>query len=155
MRKLSLGEVMACVSSLVLTVFMFFSWYAIEVSGDRRLHTTGASGPAPAAWQTLDWISIVIALTISLPLTLAWSRLTDSRDQLGPRANAVVAILGGISFVLILYRLVDPPGVGPIAGTPIDLSPTFAIFAGLAAAAGIVIGGCWGARVPRGAGTKS
>jgi hypothetical protein len=43
--------------------------------------------------------------------------------------------------LFILYRLVDPPGGGDVAGVSIDISPTVGAFLGLLAAVGITYGG--------------
>jgi hypothetical protein len=65
-------------------------------------------------------------------------RLTDAVFEPAISMNAVVAVLGAISFLLILYRIISPPDSG---FSEIDVSPAFGIFLGLIAAAGISFGG--------------
>jgi hypothetical protein len=134
--KLSQGEKIAGASAIVLFVLMFFDWFSAEV-------TIGAQGASEgvSAWDALDWIPIVLVITILAALFVATLRLTDARWEPPISANAVVSVLGGLSFLLILYRIVDPPGAsGSTPGFSFDVSPEFWIFVSLVAAAGIAYG---------------
>ena len=137
LNKLSQGEKIAGVSSVLLFIFMFFDWFSAEVTfGDR-----GAS-EGVTAWDALDWIPIVLVIAIVAALVVVSLRLLESRYEPSFSLNSIVAILGGISFLLILYRIIDPPGA--TASTPgfsFDVSPEFWIFVSLLAAAGIAYGG--------------
>jgi hypothetical protein len=137
--KLSSGEKVAGVSAVLLFVFMFFDWFSVEVSGGNGIVSAAAVG-AGSAWDTLDFIPIVLVIAILAALGVAALRLTDSVFEPTIPANAVVAILGGLSFLLILFRIVDTPDLG-VSGLPIDVSPSLGIFLGLLAAAGIAYGG--------------
>jgi hypothetical protein len=139
LNKLSQGEKIAGVSSIVLFVFMFFDWFTVEVSGGNGIFSASASAGG-SAWDALDWIPIVLVVTIVAALGVAALRLTDSSYEPPVAANSIVAILGGLSFLLILYRIVDPPGAGSVPGLSIDVSPAFGIFVSLIAAAGIAYG---------------
>jgi hypothetical protein len=133
--KLGQGEKIAAVAAIVLFVFMFFDWYTVEVTG-----IPGSGGSD--AFDALDWIPIVLVLTVVAALGVAALRLMDSPWEPSLSANSVVAILGAISFLLILYRIIDPPGVGGgVAEELVDVSPAFGIFVGLVAAGGIAYGG--------------
>ncbi|HWW67285.1 MAG TPA: hypothetical protein VNY83_04820, partial [Solirubrobacterales bacterium] len=55
--------------------------------------------------------------------------------------NAVVAVLGGLSVLLILFRIVDPPSFGSFGGVSVEGTVEIGIFLGLIAAAGIAYGG--------------
>ncbi|HYC82755.1 MAG TPA: hypothetical protein VEB65_13255 [Solirubrobacterales bacterium] len=135
--KLSSGEKIAGVSSVLLFIFMFFDWFYAEV-------TIGGSGASEGvnAWDALDWIPIWLVITILAALLVVALRLTDSRYEPPVPANAIVAILGGVSFLLILYRIIDPPGGSASApGISFDVGPEFWIFVSLVMAAGIAYGG--------------
>jgi hypothetical protein len=135
--KLSPGEKIAGVSSILLFIFMFFDWFYAEV-------TIGGSGASEGvnAWDALDWIPIWLVITIVAALLVVALRLTDSRYEPPVPANAVVAILGAVSFLLILYRIIDPPGGSASApGISFDVGPEFWIFVALVCAAGIAYGG--------------
>lgn len=138
--KLSSGEKIAGVSSIVLFIFMFFDWFTVEVSGGNGIFSASASAGG-SAWDALDWIPIVLVVTIIAALGIAVLRLVDSSYEPPVSGNAIVAILGGLSFILILYRIIDPPGAGSVPGLDIDVSPAFGIFVSLIAAAGIAYGG--------------
>ena len=140
LNKLSQGEKIAGVSSIVLFIFMFFDWFTVEVSGGNGIFSASASAGG-SAWDALDWIPIVLVVTIIAALGIVALRLTDSRYEPPVSGNAIVAILGGISFLLILYRIIDPPSAGSVPGLSIDVSPAFGIFVSLVAAAGIAYGG--------------
>ena len=138
--RLSRGEKIAGVSAVVLFIFMFFDWFTVSVSGAGGAFSTGALG-AGSAWDALDNIPIFLVFTILVVLAVVALRLSDSTYEPPISANAVVAVLGAISFLLILFRIVDTPGGGSFAGVSVDVSPTFGIFISLIAAAGIVYGG--------------
>jgi hypothetical protein len=65
-------------------------------------------------------------------------RLTDAVFEPAISMNAVVAVLGAISVLLILYRIISPPDSGI---SEISVDPAVGIFLGLIAAAGITFGG--------------
>jgi hypothetical protein len=130
--RLSLGEKIAGASAVLLFIFMFFDWFSVDVEGGLISVDVGN------AWDTLDVIPIILMLAIVAAIAVAVIRLTDAVFEPSVSINAVVAILGGISVLLILYRIVSPPDAG-ISG--IDVSPALGIFLSLLAAAGIAYGG--------------
>ena len=138
--KLSTGEKIAGVSGVLLFIFMFFDWFSVEVSGGSGFFSASAVGGG-SAWDALDFIPIVLVVAILAALGVAALRLTDSVYEPPISANAVVAVLGGISVLLILFRIIDTPGVGSVPGLSVDVSPSVGIFLGLIAAAGIAYGG--------------
>jgi hypothetical protein len=137
LNKLNSGEKIAGVSSILLFIFMFFDWFYAEV-------TIGGSGASEGvtAWDALDWIPIWLVITILAALIVVGLRLSDSSYEPPVSGNAIVAILGGVSFLLILYRIIDPPGGSASApGISFDVGPEFWIFVALVCAAGIAYGG--------------
>ncbi len=138
--KLGTGEKIAGVSAILLFIFMFFDWFTVEVSGGNGLFEASASAGG-SAWDALDYIPIFLLIAIVVAVGVAVLRLTDSAFEPPVSANAVVAVLGGISVLLILYRIVDTPGGGSVPGLSVDVSPAVGIFLGLIAAAGMAYGG--------------
>lgn len=139
--RLSTGEKIASVSAILLFVFMFFvDWFGVEVSG-----VAGFSGDVPgaggSAWDALELIRFVLLLTVLAAVGLAVLRLTDSTYEPPVPASTVVAILGAISVLLILFRIVAPPGLGDFGGVSYDATLKVGIFLGLVSAAGIAYGG--------------
>jgi hypothetical protein len=137
--KLSTGEKISAVSAVLLFIFMFFDWFGAKVSS-----VTGFSGTVPGggdAWDSLEVIPIFLMLAIVAAIGVAIVRLTEADLEPPVSWNAIVAALGGLAVLLILYRIVDPPGGGSFGGVSVDTTLKFGIFLGLLAAAGIAYGG--------------
>lgn len=140
-QKLSTGEKVSAVSAILLFVFMFFDWFGAEVSGVPGFSgSIEGGGGGGSAWDTLDVIPIFLMLAIVLALGVALVRLTDADLELSISLNAIVAAGGALAVLLILYRIVDPPGFG-LAGVAVDTTLRLGIFLALIAAAGIAYGG--------------
>src|SRR3954467_6753121 len=138
--RLSTGEKIAGVSAVLLFIFMFFDWFSAEVSVNSGAFV-GSASAGGSAWDALEVIPIFLMLAIIAAVAVAVVRLTDADFEPSISMNAVVAILGALAVILILYRIIDPPGGGSIAGVSVDISPAVGIFLGLIAAAGIAYGG--------------
>ncbi len=138
--RLSDGEKISGISAILLFVFMFFDWFTVEVSGGSGAFSVSAS-QGGSAWDALDYIPIVLMIAVIAALAVAALRLTDSAYEPPVPGNAVVAGLGIVSVLLILYRIVITPDAGSFPGISVDVSPAFGIFLGLIAAGGIAYGG--------------
>jgi hypothetical protein len=138
--KLNTGEKIAGVSAVLLFIFMFFDWFGVEISGEGGTVSFG-SGAGGSAWDALDFIPIVLMIAIVAALINVALRLSDSEYEPPVSMNVAVAVLGGISTLLVLFRIVDPPGFGTFGGVSVDATLEFGIFLGLIAAAGIAYGG--------------
>jgi hypothetical protein len=138
--KLSPGEKIAGGSAILLFIFMFFEWFGVEVTG-----VGGFSGSVPgeggSAWDALDFIPIVLLIAIVAALVLAGLRLTDSAYEPPVPMSTIVTVLGVISVLLILFRIVFPPSFGDFGGVSVDATLSLGIFLGLIAAGGIAFGG--------------
>jgi len=138
--KLSPGEKIAGGSAILLFIFMFFEWFGVEVTG-----VGGFSGSVPGdggnAWDALDFIPIILLITIVAALVLAGLRLTDSTYEPPVPMSTIVTVLGVISVVLILFRIIFPPSFGDFGGVSVDATLSLGIFLGLIAAGGIAFGG--------------
>jgi hypothetical protein len=138
--KLGTGEKIAAGSAILLFVFMFFDWFGVEVSG-----VPGFSGTVPgsggSAWDKLDFIPIVLLVAVLAALVMVGLRLADSVGEPVVPLSAAVTVLGVISVLLILYRIIDPPGGGSYGGVSVDTNLQVGIFLGLLSAAGIAYGG--------------
>jgi len=138
--KLSTGEKLSAVSAVLLFIFMFFDWFGVEVSGVPGFSGTVTSGGG-SAWDALDVIPIFLMLAIVVAIGVAVIRLTDADVEPPISLNTIVAALGGLAVLLILYRIVFPPDFGSFGGVSVDATLKFGIFLGLIAAAGIAYGG--------------
>jgi hypothetical protein len=140
MDRLSMGERIAGASAVLLFIFMFFDWFSVDVSGGTGLFSASASGSG-SAWDALDNIPIFLVIVIVVTVGVAAIRLAEADLEPAVPLNAVVAVLGAISVLLILYRIIDPPGGGEVPGLSVDVSPALGIFLSLIAAGGITYGG--------------
>ena len=138
--RLGRGEMIAAVSGAVLLIVMFLSWFGAPDTVDAGGiefdigDAAGALGvdTTANAWQAFSFIDIVLFLTavVSIGLGVATAM---SRDVAMPvAASALVAGLGIVSTLLVLYRVIDP-----VEGA----SREFGLFLGLLAAGGVAYGG--------------
>lgn len=132
-NRLSTGEKIAGVSAILLFIFMFFDWFTASASNGLFSVSVGGS-----AWDALDVIPIILLIAIVAAVGVAVVRLSDAVFEPAISMNAVVAILGAISVLLILYRIISPPDSGI---SEVSVDPALGIFLGLIAAAGITYGG--------------
>jgi hypothetical protein len=139
--RLSTGEKVSAVSAILLFIFMFFDWFGVEVSGVPGF-TGDVSGAGGSAWDALDVIPIFLMLAIVVAIGVAVIRLTDADLEPPISLNAIVAALGGLAVLLILYRIIDQPGGGgDFGGVEVDVTLKLGIFLALVAAGGIAYGG--------------
>jgi hypothetical protein len=138
--KLNTGEKVSAVSAILLFVFMFFDWFGVEVSGVSGF-SGEISGSGGNAWDALDLIPIFLMLAIVTAIGVAVIRLTDADLEPPISLNAIVAGLGGLAVLLILFRILFPPDFGSFGGVSVDATLKLGIFLGFLAAVGIAYGG--------------
>jgi uncharacterized membrane protein YhaH (DUF805 family) len=138
--KLSKGEKISAASGVLLFVFMFFDWFGVKISGVAGF-SGDVSGSGGSAWDALDVIPVFLMLAIVVAIGVAVVRLADADLELSISLNAIVAAVGALAVLLILYRIVFPPDFGGFGGVSVDATLRFGIFLGLIAAAGIAYGG--------------
>ncbi len=153
------GPLIAAISAIALLIFMFFAWYGVdsisasgfgfeqEISGDQLEEFGGEADTSANAWQAFSFIDILLLITIIGVAGLAIARAMGSAIDLPVAPSAVIAGLGGIAFLLILFRLIITPDATGGAEIPtgvevdVDVSRKIGLFLGLLAAAGMAIGG--------------
>jgi hypothetical protein len=139
--RLRAGEAIALISALALFVLMFLDWFGAELSGQAKALSLPAGAAAGgSAWQTLEVISIVLMLTIASTIGAVALRLLDSQWEPAIPPVVAVAVLGGLSTLLIGFRIVYPPDLGALGGVSMVATRELGVFLGLAAAAGIAYG---------------
>jgi hypothetical protein len=142
LSRLRAGEAIAAVSAVLLFAAMFTDWYGAEVSGQvGTISLGGGAGAGGSAWQTLDVISLVLMLTVVVTIGAVLLRLSGSSWELAIPPSAAIAVLGGFSTLLVLFRILLPPDFGALGGVPINATLELGVFLGLATAAGIAYGG--------------
>jgi hypothetical protein len=135
--RLSTGEKIAGGSAVLLFIFMFFDWFKVEVSGAEGFLSVSAGGNA---WEWFTWIDLFLMLTIIVVLVVVVVRLSDALFEPPVSLNAVAAVFGAISVLLVLYRIIDPPSSDELSGVGIEISRQLGVFLGFLAAAGITYG---------------
>lgn len=140
--RLRAGERIACISAILLFVFMFFHWFGVKaVNTSNLLFDVRAGGAGKDAWDALDYTPTVLLITILAALAVAALRVTNSLRKDSLPVNAAVAILGLASVALIVYRIIDPPIFYVEPTVTFEGAVQLPIFLALAATAGIAYGG--------------
>jgi hypothetical protein len=153
------GPIIAAISAIALLIFMFFAWYGVdsisasgfgfeqEISGDQLEQLGGGGDTSASAWQAFGFIDILLLITIIGVVALAAASAMGAGIDLPVSPSALIAGLGGIAFLLILFRLIFTPDAVGGADLPegvevdVDVSRKIGVFLGLIAAAGMAIGG--------------
>jgi hypothetical protein len=136
--RLGRGERIAAISAIALLLIMsLFNWYGSDVQTWN-------------AWQAFALIDLILFLAIVAAIGMAVLSMGNTRLDL-PASPAMVTLgLGAFSALLVLYRIIDPPGLGfgqaaEAFGVDLGIGRSIGIYLGLIAAAGIAYGG-WLAR---------
>ncbi len=143
--RLRTGEAIALFAAILLFVLMFFDWFGIEAKaagGGEQLGglVTGTGGGD--AWQALEVIPLFLMLAIVIAVGTALLRLSGSDWKPAIPPAATVCVLGLLAAVLILVRIVSPPGPGgALSELSFDTTLKLPVFLALAAALGIAYGG--------------
>jgi uncharacterized membrane protein YhaH (DUF805 family) len=136
MDRLSTGEKIAGGSAVLLFIFMFFDWFKVDIDSGDGLFSLSVGG---SAWEAFSYTDLFLLLTIVVVVAVVIIRLSDALVEPPVSLNAVAAVLGAVSVLLILYRIIDPPGdTGGVPG--VDISPALGAFLGLIAAAALTYG---------------
>jgi hypothetical protein len=141
--RLRAAEAIYLVAAILLFVLMFFDWYGEKAaSGGEQLNgvVTGAGGGN--AWQTMEVIPLFLMLAIMVAVGAAMLRWSGSDWKPVVPPSAAVTVLGGLAAILILIRIISPPGPeGAFSELAFEATLKPAVFLALAAALGIAYGG--------------
>lgn len=147
--RLRTGEAIYLVAAILLFAFMFFTWFGAEISGSAGTIAFGGIGAGGDAWQTLEVIPIFLMLAIAVAVGAALMRLAGSDWEPAVPSGAAVCVLGGLAALLILIRIIFPPGFGEFGGVTVEATLQAGVFLGFAAAFAIAYGG-WRAMAEEG-----
>ncbi|CAN5493055.1 hypothetical protein BH10ACT11_BH10ACT11_00410 [soil metagenome] len=132
-NSLRTGEKIAGASGVVLLIVMFLSWWGAPGQLNELAGLSGVKLDASFnAWQLASFLDIIWFLTAVSGIGLAVIALQKVQTNLPVALSAIVAGLGVLSVITILFRILD---------TPFDASRKFGVFLGLIAAAGVAYGG--------------
>lgn len=116
----SLGELVGAVGGLGLLVASFLPWYS-------------SGGENATAWQAFSVVDVLIAAAATAGLSVGLVVLFRISVSYPVAGSTITLLFGAIAFVLIAYRLIDPPGDG--------LTREIGAWIGVAAAAAVTVGG--------------
>jgi hypothetical protein len=141
-NRLNQGEMIAAVSALLLLIVMFiFTWFSVDLGSNDLLSASGVDTGANA-WQAFGFIDIVLFVTIIVAIGGALITANAQSVNTPVAISAITTALGILSVLLILYRIIDPPGSGDIPdGFDIGISRGIGVWLGLILAGGITYGG--------------
>ncbi|MGE5281996.1 MAG: zinc ribbon domain-containing protein [Chloroflexota bacterium] len=126
-ERLGQGERIAAGSALALLICMFLSWFNFSYT-------------ASNAWESLHYISPILAISIVATLGVAFSEAREMSIGDIP-GGLTIFVLGCLSALLILFRLIDPISTPGIEGGSTSGSVEAGAFLGFFAALGIAAGG--------------
>ncbi len=161
------GATIAAVAAIVLLAAMFLAWFKLdgitaeaaiggasstfEVSGEEleALAEEEGESTSRSAWQSFGFIDILLLIAIVAALGVAIAKATGAAGGLPSSLGMVVAALGALATLLVLFRLISPPdlvdafggGVSEDVDVETDVGRQIGAFIGLIAAAGITYGG--------------
>jgi len=141
-NRLNQGEMIAAVSALLLLIVMFiFTWFSVDF-GQNDLGLGASVDTGANAWEAFDFIDIVLFVTILVAIGGALVTANAQSVNTPVAISAITTALGILSVLLILYRIIDPPGSGDIPdGFDIGISRGLGVWLGLILAGGITYGG--------------
>jgi uncharacterized BrkB/YihY/UPF0761 family membrane protein len=141
--RLRSGEAIALVAAIGLFVLMFFTWFGTSLEkAPQTLQLIGPFDTGGNAWQALEVIPLFLMLAIVVAVGAALLRVLGSDWKPAIPAGAAVCVLGLLAAVLILIRIISPPGAGPeVGGFAYETTLKLPVFIALVAALGIAYGG--------------
>lgn len=122
----------AGLAGLALLIVMFLDWYAIADVPEGR----GGN-----AWQSFSVIDVFLALAGAMGIGLFAAAATQRSPAVAQATASMTVIVAFIASVLVVIRLLDPPGwesvIGPFRGTAppreFDVSREPGLYLGVAA----------------------
>jgi hypothetical protein len=121
---LRLGELVGAVGGLGLLVAGFLPWYS-----------TG--GVDATAWQAFSVTDVILAAAAAVALSVAACVLFRISVSYPVAGSSVATGIGFVAIVLIVIRMIDPPGTG-------DPSVEIGAWIGLVSAIAVSVGGYLG-----------
>jgi len=158
------GPLIAGVSAVLLLIFMFFAWYGVdsitssgfgfeqEITGDQLDDFAGLAGEeadtSANAWQAFSFIDLLLFVCIVGIVAMVVAQMAGAGISMPVSPGQIIVGLGGLAFLLILFRVIFTPDAGggadfAPAGVEVDVevSRKIGLFLGLLASIGMAIGG--------------
>ncbi|HTR76115.1 MAG TPA: hypothetical protein VMH33_12750 [Solirubrobacterales bacterium] len=141
--RLRTGEAISLVAAILLFILMFFDWYGAKAStGGESLGGVISGAGGGSAWETLDVIPLFLMLAIVVAVGAAILRLRGSDWKPAIPPAVAVCVLGLLAALLILIRIISPPGPGgALSELSFETTLRLPVFLAFASALGIAYGG--------------
>lgn len=142
--RLRRSDRVVALGAIALFVFMFFfKWFGASVSGTSPLNGASFSVSSSAnAWHTLSNTRWLLLLTVIVALGAVVLVATRRELSLPVAPSAIVAGLGGLSAIFVLYRIIDhPSGGGSAAFASYSYGAKAGLYLGFLACLAIAYGG--------------
>ena len=142
LSRLRGADRLVAVAALALGLFMFaFDWFGESHKGTLPGSDLGA-GTSLTGWEVFTHSRWVWLLTILVALASVVARAADWRPPESLKPGSVVALLGGVSVLLIGYRILHHPAASVgFGGFHASFGLRVGIWLGFAAAVAIAAGG--------------
>lgn len=144
--KLNQGEKIAGAAGIVLLISLWLTWFTVNgVNGINGAGLPGGSsvglGVDRTAWESFSITDLILFLTAVVAIGAAVIKATDASISLPIAASAVVAGLGVVGLLLVVFHLFSKPDYGAPSGINLDVSLAWGYFVGLIAVAAVAYGG--------------
>jgi outer membrane biosynthesis protein TonB len=110
-NRLSRGEQIAGAAAVLLLIDMFLNWYSANISGalSAAANRFGVD-TSVNAWQSFSTTDLLIFLTILAALVMVGMRVMARSASLPVSLPLVVAALGALTTLIVLWRIINQPG---------------------------------------------
>jgi hypothetical protein len=110
-NRLSRGERIAGAAAVLLFIDMFLSWYSANISGALSAAASRFNvDTSVSAWQAFSTTDILLLITIVVALAMVGTRAMGRAVNLPVSLPLVVAALGALMTLLVLWRIINQPG---------------------------------------------
>src|SRR5438874_2013759 len=127
MTRLRQGDKIAAGAGIALFIIMFLTWYTVDVPSN----TLGVSGPDLSAWDAYSFIDIILLITVIVAVGAAALRAAGNELNLPIPTSTLTAGLGGLSVILILFRIISTPSWDILGIHAADTSISYGVILGL------------------------
>jgi hypothetical protein len=136
LNKLSRGDTIIGISGIVLFIFSFFNWLGYNFKGSIFNLSASAS-----AWHfTLTLLAVLLGLVL-LGYVVLKALGVEIPDKFGNVTLAQILLgIAIVAFVFVLIKLIVGPNAGVTLPPTVTKSRKFAIYVGLVATIGLVVG---------------
>jgi uncharacterized integral membrane protein len=127
LKKLTPGEMVTAISGILLLIFSFFHWYAVDLGPFGTFSRNGWQSPG-AIWSVL---AIILGIVLAAHVIVQKLANIDMPERLGSVGWGVVHLAGGaLAFIFILIKWVSNTS-----------NTSIGLYLGLICAAGLTVGG--------------